>query len=73
MLWKALLTVSAHRPVPAEPLCSAKAPAAAARQQRAAPFCSHGAQENVGFLKKTHGDILLSGDHANFSNYLGFL
>lgn len=24
-------------------------------------------KETVGFLKKTYGDVILSGDHANFS------
>lgn len=76
VLWKALLVVSADKRVLAEPLCSAKASAGAgARQQWAAPFCLqavHGAKETVDFLKKTHGDVLLSGDHANFSNYVVF-
>lgn len=32
----------------------------------------HGAKETVDSLKKTYGDVLLSGDHANFPNYTVF-
>lgn len=70
MLWKALFVVSADERVLAEPLCSAKASAAGVRQQRAAPVYLRimcGVKETVDFRKKTHGGVILSGDHANFS------
>lgn len=59
----------------AEPLCSAKASAAGVEQQWAALFrlqIMYGFKETVGFLKKTYGDVILSGDHANFSICIGF-
>lgn len=67
---KPFLLLSADERVLAEPPCSAKASAAGVRQQWAAPFClqvMYGLKETVDFPKETYGNVILSGDHTNFS------